>query len=98
MSIDICKDIDPKRANTEMIEAFARFIEDPNDKENKRNLSALYGHYSGSEDFVLYSPATSMAIRCLWSLFQCGEYEYYTIESCLKDAKEILQKLKEEKK
>ena len=98
MSIDICKDIDPKRANTEMIEVYATFIESPEDIENYNKIFRLNDFYSGSEDYIPYTSATNKAIMWLSGLLQSGQHEFYTVERCLKEAKEILQKLKEEKK
>ncbi len=85
--------INPPKIKSELIKIYENFIEDPEEKENRKKIWEL-SDYEPSVAFSLYDSATSKAIEYLGFLLQGGRHEYFTKKRVLREAKKILSDLK----
>jgi hypothetical protein len=90
----MAKEINPLKVKKEMVEVYESYLENPEDKENRKKVHKLWDVYDGSEDHCPYDPATSKAVGYLGFLLQGGRHEYFTKERVLTDAKKILENLR----
>ena len=85
--------IDPLKIKEKMIEVYGSYIDNPEDKENRKNIHSLWDRYDMSTGYSFYDSATSKAVGYLAFLLQSGKHEYFTKERVLIDAKKILEDL-----
>jgi len=89
----VATNLDEKKLRQELIEVYERFIEDPQDKENRERFSELDRKYSGANDLI-YDQTLVTALNnwsFLWQKNILGQEDHAI------DPKKMLRRLKENK-